>query len=100
LFNTSTLWCFFHSKKTQLKKFKVEVNMPKTVTVGKDWVLLSDLVPGSNENSIFKGQIQKGSIKIKESLTHPTDSTDSYVMRASDSGGNGDEVFKCGDGKL
>ncbi|WP_196360801.1 hypothetical protein, partial [Vibrio anguillarum] len=28
------------------------------------------------------------------------DSTDSYVMRASDSGGNGDEVFKCGDGKL
>ncbi|NAX17169.1 MULTISPECIES: hypothetical protein [unclassified Vibrio] len=68
--------------------------MPKTVTVGKDWVLLSDLVPGAVETDKFQGQIQQGAIKIKASESTPTDTLDCYTFRSADSGGAGDEFFE------
>lgn len=46
--------------------------MPKTVTVGRTWVLLSELLPGSSPTDKFEGQVQESSIKLKTSKNTPT----------------------------
>ncbi|PNG64972.1 hypothetical protein D8T65_10160 [Vibrio vulnificus] len=74
--------------------------MPKTVTVGRNWVLLSDLLPGSTPAGKFEGQIQDGAVKLKLSEQVPTDLLDCYTFRSADSGGAGDEFFEGGDGVL
>ncbi|EGQ9188913.1 hypothetical protein O1C43_000203 [Vibrio cholerae] len=74
--------------------------MPKTVTVGRTWVLLSDLLPGASPTDKFEGQVQEGAIKLKASENTPTDTLDCYTFRSADSGGAGDEFFEGGDGIL
>ncbi|WP_199369012.1 hypothetical protein [Vibrio cholerae] len=78
----------------------IEVNMPKTVTVGRTWVLLSELLPGSSPTDKFEGQVQEGAIKLKASENTPTDLLDCYTFRSAGSGGAGDEFFEGGDGVL
>lgn len=74
--------------------------MPSTIKINNEWTLLSDVVPNSALGDKFKGQVQSGSIKLKESGSIPTNLLDCYAMRAADSGGDGDEFFEAGDGAI
>ncbi|HFQ5326165.1 TPA: hypothetical protein ACGUOR_002095 [Vibrio vulnificus] len=97
---TNALQWFLSANSISQKANHIEVNMPKTVNVGRTWVLLSDLLPGSNPTDKFEGQVQEGAVKLKLSENTPTDFLDCYTFRGADSGGSGDEFFEGGDGIL
>ncbi|EKZ9178128.1 SGNH/GDSL hydrolase family protein [Vibrio vulnificus] len=72
--------------------------MSKTIELGTEWELLSDLVPNSSPSDRFLGQVQSGLVKLKLSKQRPQNILDCYTFRASDSGGDGDEFFEGGNG--